>query len=277
MRLDGKVALITGAARGIGFGIAELFAQKGAIVYLADVDDKQGKVACEELRGQGLIASYVRADMTDRESIDRLVDTVLAVHPAIDILVHNAGVFIFKGIGEIAEEEIDQTLYVYLKAAFFLTQRVVPTMRKRPNGRLLFTSSISGNRVVTPRLAHYAAAKAGMNAFIRTAALEYARDQITVNGVEPGWIRTKAWDGLASADELVALGGDVPVGRMGGPHDVAHAMLYLASEGAGYVTGQTIVVDGGLTLSESVAWTNNWYSAREREFSEDSRSKPQRL
>src|SRR6185369_1955976 len=141
-------------------------------------------------------------------------------------------------------------------------QAVAPSMRERGRGRILFTSSVTGPRVAMPLLAHYASSKAGLNGFIRAASLEYARDGITVNAVEPGYILTQAMDALVSKEEQVQMAAQVPIGRLGSPHDIAHAMLYLASYEAAYVTGQTIVVDGGSCTPESGVQLQGFYDAR---------------
>jgi len=163
-------------------------------------------------------------------------------------------------VDELNDEILDQTLSVNMKAAFWLTQACVPHFREHNWGRLIFTSSVTGPRVAMPGTAHYAMSKGGMNAFIRTAALEYARDNITVNGVEPGYIRTAAMSELADEDGLQAMADCIPLGHLGVPGDIAYAMLYLASEEASYLTGQTIVVDGGSTLPESQVVMDGFYN-----------------
>ena len=154
------------------------------------------------MRECGHDAVFYACELTRKDVIAALVADVAERHGGIDIVVHNAGLFIFKSIADLTNKDIDPTFDLYVKAAFHFAREAAPLMRKRGRGRLLFTSSVTGNRVAAPYLAHYAAAKSGPNGFIKSAALEYARAGITVNGVEPGWIRTQAWDGLATDEEL---------------------------------------------------------------------------
>ncbi len=138
-------------------------------------------------------------------------------------------------------------------------QAALPHFRKQKGGRMLITSSVTGPTVAMPGTAHYAASKGGLNGFIRTAALEYGRENITVNGVEPGYILTPAMSALGDEDELRQMERYIPNGKLGRPSDIANAMLYLASDEAGYVTGQTLIVDGGSTLPESPVMLDQFY------------------
>jgi 3-oxoacyl-[acyl-carrier protein] reductase len=261
-RLEGRVALITGASQGIGQGIAEVFAHAGAHVVVAARDATRGKGVVAKIEAAGGRARWIQTDVGTRAGVTQLVDTVLTDLGAVDVLVHNAGVFPMVTIDDLTDGQLEETLSVNLKAAFWFTQAVAPSMRERGRGRILFTSSVTGPRVAMPLLAHYAASKAGLNGFIRAASLEYAHDGITVNGVEPGYILTQAMDALVSKEEQVQMAAQVPIGRLGHPHDIAHAMLYLASDEAAYVTGQTIVVDGGSCTPESGVQLQGFYDAR---------------
>jgi len=155
-----------------------------------------------------------------------------------------------SALGQLDERELDKTLDVGLKAAFWLASDSLPHLKKSRSGRILVTSSIIGNRRSIPGLVHHGVVKAGLNAFIRGAALELARTGITVNGVEPAGTRTTYHENL-SAETLAQMAADVPVGRLADPFEIAQAFLYLASDAASYVTGQTIVVDGGTTLGSA--------------------------
>ncbi len=165
-----------------------------------------------------------------------------------------------QSIESLSDEQLDMTLSVNLKAAFWLTQDALPHLRKQGGGRILFTSSVTGPRVVMPETAHYAASKNGLNGFIRSAALEFAREGITVNGVEPGYILTPAMGALVDQEGLNEMASQIPLGALGAPDDIAHAMLFLASDQASYITGQTIVVDGGSTLPESPILMDQYYA-----------------
>jgi 3-oxoacyl-[acyl-carrier protein] reductase len=178
---------------------------------------------------------------------------VAAEHGRIDILLHNAGIFPQGLIEQLSDEQLDEVLAINLKAAFWLTRAALPHLRKAPAPRILLTSSVTGPRVALPRLAHYAASKSGLNGLIRAAAMEFAAEGITVNGVEPGLIATEAVQALGDADTVQQMARAIPLGRLGDPDEVAYAMLYLASDQAAFVTGQTIVVDGGALIPENGA------------------------
>lgn len=264
LKLQGKVAVVTGASQGIGQGIAEVFAEAGAHVVVVARNAEKGRKVVADIVASGGRAQWLQTDLSTAENAKQLVQKVLAEHGALDVLVHNAGVFPMATIDDLTDAQLEETLTVNLKAAFWLTQAVAPSMRERRRGRILFTSSVTGPRVAMPLLAHYAASKAGLNGFIRAASLEYARDGITVNAVEPGFILTQAMDQLISREEQVEMATQVPIGRLGHPHDIGHAMLYLASDEANYVTGQSIIVDGGSCTPESSVQLQGFYADRGR-------------
>ncbi len=252
-RLDGKVALITGAGRGIGAAIARLFALAGASVAVTNRGGEAAERVAEEITAAGGKARSFVLDVGDRAAILGIVEATAASFGRLDIVVHNAGVNPWAAIDEVTPEMLEQTLAVNLKACFHLAQSAAPHLRRQGGGRILVTSSVTGPRVAMPRAAHYAASKGGVNAFIRAAALEYARDRITVNGVEPGFIAKPGRGTLLSQPEerVRRMAHYIPLGELGAPDDIAYAMLYLASSAGRYVTGQTIIVDGGAMLPES--------------------------
>ena len=169
---------------------------------------------------------------------------------ALDIVVHNAGGCRWTALADMTAEILDEALTLNLKCCFWLAGAALPFLRNRGGGRLLVTSSVTGPRVAMANATHYAAAKAGVNGFIRAAALELAPQGITVNGVEPGFI-AKDRGRLSQPATRARIEHYIPLGKMGCADDIAHAMLYLASPAASFITGQTIVVDGGTTLAES--------------------------
>lgn len=258
-RLDDRVAVITGAGQGIGEGIARVFAAAGARVVVATRTAANGQAAVDAINQNGGDAHLVQCDVGVHAQVDAMVAATVDHYGRLDIMVHNAAVYPMHPIAELTDEALDLTLAVNLKAAFWLTQAALPHMRQQGRGRLLFVSSVTGPTVAMPGTAHYAATKAGLNGFIRTAALEYAREGITVNGVEPGYIRTPAMEALGDENELKEMASLIPLGALGVPEDIANAMLYLASDEAAYVTGQTLVVDGGSTLPESPVVLNAYY------------------
>jgi 3-oxoacyl-[acyl-carrier protein] reductase len=249
----GKVVLVTGGAQGIGRGIAEAFAACGAEVAIADLRFEAARDTAARIAAAGGRARPYEADMGERKQIDRLVAAIERDHRRLDVVVHNAAYFPLTAFRDITPAILERTLAVNLAALFWLTQAAVPAFVRQGSGRVLATSSVTGPRVAYPGLAHYAASKAGVNGFIRAAALELAKDRITVNGVEPGMIRTPAMDNLGDSELNQRIGRAIPLGRLGEPSDIAAAMLFLASDAASYITGQTIVVDGGATLPESTA------------------------
>ena len=250
-RLKDKVAIVTGAGQGIGRGIARLFAAEGARVLLATRTEKHGDEALAEIRKDGGEARLRVVDIGDAAGGRQVVEEAVAAWGRLDVVVHNAASFLGGPVENYSEADLETVLAVNLKACFRLSAAAIPHLRRQAHGRLLFTSSVTGPRVAMPGTSYYAASKGGMNAFIRTLALEVARDRITVNGVEPGYIRTAAMELLANEEGMKQMARYIPVGYIGAPEDIAQAMLYLASDAARYVTGQTICVDGGSTLPES--------------------------
>lgn len=257
--LTEKITIVTGAGQGIGEAIAKQFADAGAIVIVATRTRENGQATVDAIQRNGGQASLFQVDIGELQQVRDLVAYTVDTFGGVDILIHNAGIYPLERIENFEDENLDKTLSVNLKAAFWLTRETVPLMRARGWGRLLFTSSVTGPRVAMPETGHYAASKGGLNGFIKTAALEFARDNITVNGIEPGYILTQAMNALASEEELTQLAGQIPLGALGKPEDIANAMLFLASKEAGYITGQTLIVDGGSTLPENPLILERFY------------------
>jgi 3-oxoacyl-[acyl-carrier protein] reductase len=251
-RVDGKVAIVIGAARGIGRAIAERLLEEGARVVIADTLAGEGAAAAKRLSERGE-ALFVATDVGRKDAVDALIEATLARFGRVDILVQNAGIFPYTMLSEIAVEEWDAVLGVNLRGCFLAIQACARPMREQGYGRIVLTSSITGPRVSSPGHGHYSASKAGINGLIRAAAIELAPHSITVNGVEPGNILTEAVQAERSAEYIRAMERSVPLGRLGAPRDVAHAVLFLASDEAAYVTGTTIIVDGGQILPEAKA------------------------
>ncbi|MBD8892585.1 SDR family NAD(P)-dependent oxidoreductase [Roseibium litorale] len=244
-RLKDKVALIVGASRGIGKAIALRFKEEGADLVLADFDAGEGKATADEL-GAGFIATDI-SSMTDAEAA---VAFTLERHGRLDIIVQNAGIYPWQLIENTSPENWDRVMAVNLRGCFNAARAALPPMKKQGSGRILFTSSITGPHVTSPGHGHYAASKAGINGFIRSAALEFSSYGINVNGVEPGNILTEAIQLHRSEAFIKNMEAAIPLNRLGSPRDVANAFLFLASEDANYVTGTTIIVDGGQLLPE---------------------------
>jgi 3-oxoacyl-[acyl-carrier protein] reductase len=249
-RLEGKTAVVIGAAQGIGAGIAEVMAEQGARLIVADRNAEAGAATAKRLNGISP-SMFVKTEASSKADVTALVQTALDRFGRIDILCQNAGIFPYHLIDEIAEEEWDEVLAVNLKGAFLALQACLPAMKRQRHGRAIFTSSITGPRVSSPGHGHYSASKAGLLGLIRAAAIEAAPFGITVNGVEPGNILTEGIRRDRTPEFIAAMERSVPLGRLGTPRDVAYACLYLASDEAAFVTGTTIVVDGGQILPEA--------------------------
>ena len=253
LALQDRVAIVTGGSRGIGKAIVRALAAAGARVLFTDVDGASGESAAADLRGEGLDAVFLLSDTSRRPDTLAMAEATLDRWGRIDILCPNAAIFPATRIEDIPEAEWDQVCAVNLKGPFLAVQACLPQMKRQRFGRIVITSSITGPRVSTPDHAHYAATKAGVLGFMRTAALEVAPYGITVNAVEPGNILTEGMRLHRDQAFIDAQTAAVPLGRLGTPEDVAHAVLFLASAPAGYITGQTIVIDGGQLLPEMPA------------------------
>ena len=248
-RLDGKVALVTGARPGIGGAAATGLAEAGARVVLANRSLEPVETLAQRLRSRGLDAQAI-GFTADSAGCTRAVADTLARAGALDIVIHNAGGCLWEPLATLTSDVLEDTLALNLTSCFWLTQAALPALQARGGGRIVVTSSITGPRVAMAGAAHYAAAKAGVNGFIRAAALELAPQRITVNGVEPGFV-AKDHGRLSRPGARERIERWIPLGRAGRPEDIAHAMLFLASDEAAWITGQTIVVDGGATLPET--------------------------
>ena len=247
---------MTGASKGIGKGIARVFASKGAKVLLVARDLTQAEAAVSEIRaligGGGGIASAVAADVSRPEDCARMAATAVERHGGIDIVCCNAGIFPAAKLGEMSVADWDQVLDINLKGTFLTVNACLPGLKARGNGRIVVTSSITGPITGYPGWSHYAASKAGQLGFVRTAAIELAPHKITVNAVLPGNILTEGVEALGP-EYIAGMTSAIPQRRLGSVDDVAYAALFLASDEAGFITGQTIVVDGGQVLPESPA------------------------
>jgi 3-oxoacyl-[acyl-carrier protein] reductase len=248
-----RVALVTGcgSAEGIGFATARLLAGLGARVAITSTTVDRIEVRQAELRAKGADVFARAADLTDRNQVFELVADARTVLGPIDVLVNAAGMVqtgvepVSAYFGDLSPEALERELDITLKTAFHTTQAVLPAMVERGYGRIVMVSSVTGPLVAAPGAAAYATAKAALDGMMRAIALEYGRSGITANSVAPGWIATAS----SQPDELEA-GRHTPVGRPGTADEVASLIAYLASEPAGYVTGQSLVVDGGNAIQE---------------------------
>jgi len=248
-KLEGRVAVVIGSGRGIGAAIASRLVRDGAFVVVADRDiDLANNTVASFDAGERAIAA--QADIRDIAAADRLVALAVEKFGQLDILVQNAGIFPWSLIEEISVDEWDSVLETNLRGAFLSARAALPHLRNSAYGRLIFTSSITGPRVSSPGHAHYAASKAGINGLVKSAAIEFSSYGITVNAVEPGNILTEGMKAERTAQFIENMTAAVPLGRLGAPDDVANAVSFLASDEASYITGTSIIVDGGQILPE---------------------------
>ncbi len=246
--LKGRSVLVTGASKGIGKGIARVFANAGAKVAILARHGDQAEAAAKEI---GLGTFGLAGDVTSQASLEAAVKAVVARNGGLDVLCANAGIFPPAKLEEMSVEQWDEVIDTNLKGTFLSVKAAVPYLKKSNQGRIVITSSITGPITGFPGWTHYGATKAGQLGFMRTACIELAKYGITVNAVMPGNIVT---EGLISMGEdyQKTMAASIPLKRLGTVDDIGHAALYFASKEAGYVTGQTIIVDGGQILPESL-------------------------
>jgi NAD(P)-dependent dehydrogenase (short-subunit alcohol dehydrogenase family) len=247
-RLAGKVALISGGARGQGAVEARLFAREGAKVVFGDILDDDGKHVEEEIRMQGGKTIYVHLDVTQAQDWQRAVQTAESRYGRLDILVNNAGIAIHGTIEETSEADWDRIMAINLKGVFLGTKYALPAMRRAGGGSIINISSGAGIAPAPGTSAAYAATKGGVRIFSKATAVQHAKDHIRCNSVHPGPIDTPMVRGpQTDSARLAELTGRVPLGRLGTSEEIAYGVLYLASDESSYVTGSELVIDGGRT------------------------------
>jgi len=249
--IEGRSVIVTGASKGIGKGIAKVFASKGAKVMLAARGEADLARTVAEIEAEGGTAVAHACDVTDWAAVQGLVAAAVETFGGLDVMCANAGIFPQVKIADMSPDDWDHVLSANLKSAFLCTKAALPVFEKAGKGRVVLTSSITGPVTGFPGWSHYGASKAGQLGFMRTAAIELARCGATINAVMPGNIMTEGLEDLGQ-EYLDAMAASIPLRRIGGVADIGHAALFFASDEAGYVTGQTIVVDGGQILPESL-------------------------
>lgn len=245
MRLDGQVVIVTGASRGIGRAIAELFGREGAkTVVNYNTSDKQAQAVADRIVDHGGEAICAKADVSKSEEVKRMIETTVKTYGRIDVLVNNAGVLITKDFFDIDEDEWDKTIDVNLKGAYLCSKEVAPIMLKQKKGKIINISSNSGlYHPSAMRFVEYVTSKAGMNGLTKALALRLG-PYITVNAICPGWIKTEM---VADTDPEVErkILEETALRRYGTPEEVAASALFLASSEADFITGELLIVAGG--------------------------------
>jgi 3-oxoacyl-[acyl-carrier protein] reductase len=250
--LKGRSVIVTGASKGIGRGIARRFGQAGCQVVVVSRKLPEAERVAAEIVAAGGTAEALAADVTRQADMQAMAQTAREKFGAIDILCANAGIFPASPLATMTEADFDLVLGTNLKGTFLAVSACLPAMKEKKHGRIILTSSITGPVTGYSGWSHYGASKAGQLGFMRTAAIELAPYGITVNAVLPGNIAT---EGLADLGKeyIRTMEAAVPMGRLGSVTDIANAALFFASDEAAYITGQSLVIDGGQILPESLA------------------------
>ena len=260
--LIGKTAIVTGGAVGIGKAIVDRLSEAGASIVIADIDESNAKATVQEFKSLHRKVAFIKTDISKPDQLQRLVDDTVSTYGTVDILVNNAGIFPFAPAISMKEAEWDRVLDINLKGAFFLSQKVAVHMIERgEGGRIINIASIDGFHP-TGNLAHYDSSKGAMVMLTKSLAKEWGQHGVFVNAIAPGGINTPgaaqtSKSMLASANMtpeqtqamMAAFTARIPVGRQGDPDEIATVALFLASPAASYITGETIIVDGGYLLS----------------------------
>jgi 3-oxoacyl-[acyl-carrier protein] reductase len=249
-RFQDQVVIVTGAGRGIGAAIARGFAREGGRLALLDVDASALDALVKELTGGGAEAAAFLCDVTAPRAVRETVDAIVARWGRVDVLVNNAGGFsVIRRTEDIPEAEWDAIFRLNVTSAFLASKAVLPIMRRQRAGAIVNLSSIAGRAGAVTVTSHYAAAKAAILGFTRHLAREVAAEGIRVNAVAPGTVATERFRALRSNEEGQRLAASVPMGRVAEPEEIAEVVLYLASDGARYITGATLDVNGGLLMA----------------------------
>lgn len=250
MSLQGKVAIVTGAAKGIGRGVAETFVERGARVVLVDWDEETGRATTEELAENGGEVHFMHCDVSQKDQVEAMVEEAHDKYGRIDILVNNAGIGVYMELLEATEEDWEKCLAVNLKGVFLCSKQVIPHMQEQGSGAIVNISSVHAEATVGG-VAPYAASKGGITALTRNMAIDYG-PEIRVNAIAPGWVLTPLIQSIFdSYDDPEAQQREVEqrqvMKRIGRPADIGRAAAFLASEEADFITGTQLFVDGGLT------------------------------
>jgi NAD(P)-dependent dehydrogenase (short-subunit alcohol dehydrogenase family) len=244
-RLAGKVALISGAARGQGEAEARLFVNEGAAVVLGDIEVERGQNVAADIQARGGKAMFVKLDVTQEADWRQAVDTTVQTHGKLDILINNAGIFPIEGVEATSLELWNRVIAINQTGVWLGMKHAIPAMRKTGGGSIVNISSVAG-LIGSGMAAAYHGTKGAVRLLTKTAAIEYAKDRIRINSVHPGGVDTVMLDVLNREGKQAATQAH-PLGRLATPEDIAYGVLYLASDEASFVTGAELVIDGGYT------------------------------
>lgn len=248
--LNEQVAIVWGASQGIGSAIAVRLAKEGAHVMLVARTEANLQKVSSSIREQGGIADYFVADITDKKKVEEVTQQIIKAHKRVDILVQNVGIYPREDFDTMSEQFFDHVMKTNLVSNLYTLQAVLPTMQLQKYGRILIVSSITGTTTGIPGLSAYSASKGAIKGMIKTVAIEQAPYGITLNSIEPGYVQT---EGLAHLpkDYFRKVSDSIPLGRTGSTEEIAAAAFFMVHPDASYITGTSLIVDGGLTLPES--------------------------
>ncbi len=256
LNLTGKVAVVTGGAKGIGYGISYRLAEAGAKVLVADLDEQTAQATAKELVDKGWKAEIFKVDVSDEAQVQAMIAACKEKFGSVDILVNNAGIYPPKPVAQMSEEEFERVIHVNLRSVFLTTKHAAEVMKPQGGGKIINITSIDALHPSMVGLAHYDASKHGVWGFTKNSALELAEHKIWVNAIAPGGVATPGVAAMsqgASAEQMAAstkaFMANIPMHRMGEPDEIGTVALFLASDMASYMVGEQIVVDGGALLS----------------------------
>jgi len=256
LNLSGKSAIVTGGAKGIGYGIAYRLAEAGAKVLVADLDEETAQKTAQEFVDKGWTAEAFKVDVSDEQAVRSMIDTCKEKFGSIDILVNNAGIYPSEPVSQMSADDFEKVMHVNLRSVFLTTKYVAEVMKQQGGGKIINISSIDAVHPSMVGLAHYDASKHGVWGFTKNSALELAEHKIWVNAIAPGGIATPgaaASSRGASGEQMAELTkvflAKIPMHRMGEPDEIGRVALFVASDMSSYMTGEQIVVDGGVLLS----------------------------
>src|SRR3989344_5757083 len=252
--LKNKAAIVTGGAKGIGYGISYRLAEAGAKVLIADIDEETAQKTAQELVAKGWVAEAIKIDVSSEEDVKRMIAVCQEKFGSVDILVNNAGIYPPSPVAQMTEAEFERVMHVNLRSVFLTTKYASELMKQKGGGKIINITSIDALHPSMIGLAHYDASKHGVWGFTKNSALELAEHKIWVNAIAPGGIATPGVAKMSPAGAsmekfLAAFLAKIPMRRIGEPDDIGKVALFLASDLSSYMTGSQIVVDGGVLLS----------------------------